>query len=105
MTFSIPNSPVKTDQEIEYMRKSGEILANVLRETRKIVQPGITTKEIDQYAEKLIEKHNVKPSFKGYHDYPAVSCISVNEEVVHCIPGSKKLNPGDIISFDCGVIY
>src|SRR3989338_6527374 len=94
----------KTPQEIAAMKKGGKILAKILENLKTKVVPGITTKELDTYAEELMKKEGVLPSFKGYHGYPAVLCASVNEEVVHAIPGNRTLNKGDIIGLDCGVV-
>lgn len=86
------------------MRWGGKILADILAHLKTKVVPGITTKELDTYAEELMKKNGVLPSFKGYHGYPAVLCTSVNEEIVHSIPGKRMLNEGDIIGLDCGVV-
>lgn len=94
----------KTAQEIAAMKKGGKILAEILENLKTKVVPGVTTKELDTYAEELMKKAGVLPSFKGYHGYPAVLCASVNEEVVHAIPGNRILNEGDIIGLDCGVV-
>lgn len=94
---------VKTAQEIDIMRESGQVLNLVLAETAKQAVPGITTKELDSFAENLIRKHKMKPGFKGYNGFPATLCTSVNEQIVHGIPGDYKLKTGDIIGIDCGV--
>jgi len=96
---------LKSPQEIEIMKEGGRILKAVLNKVSTEVKPGITTKELDQYAEKLILEAGAKPSFKGYQGYPAALCTSVNEEVVHAIPGDRILEEGDIISLDLGVYY
>lgn len=96
---------IKTPEEIKLMREAGSILASVLAKLRTKVAPGITTEELNLYAEKsIIEKGGI-PAFKGYHGFPKTLCTSINEEVVHSIPGNKALKDGDIISIDCGVIY
>ncbi|BAH05256.1 type I methionyl aminopeptidase [Clostridium kluyveri] len=96
---------IKTDREIELMRRAGRLVGEALLEIKNAVKPGITTKELDRIAEKYIIKRNAKPSFKGYYGFPASICTSVNEEVVHGIPSENKvLREGDIISVDCGAV-
>lgn len=95
---------IKTDMEIEYMRRAGKLVGETLARLEEVVKPGITTAEIDRIAEEIILKNNAKPSFKGYHGFPASICASVNEEVVHGIPSNRVLQEGDIISVDCGAI-
>ena len=97
---------IKSEREIELMREAGRILSIVHEELGKIIQPGITTLEIDELGRKLIEGYGCTPSFLGYHGYPASICVSVNDEVVHGIPSKKRiLREGDIVSLDAGVIY
>lgn len=97
---------IKTPREIELMREAGRILALVHEELGKIVQPGISTYDIDKEGEKLIRSFGCTPSFLNYNGYPASICVSVNEEVVHGIPSRKRiLKDGDIVSLDAGVIY
>ena len=97
---------IKTPREIELMREAGRILAEVHNELGKIIEPGITTLEIDKMGEKLIRSFGCEPSFLNYQGYPASICVSVNEEVVHGIPSPKRiLKEGDIVSLDAGVIY
>lgn len=93
---------LKNNQEIELMRRAGRIVAETLLVVEKNVRPGITTAELDIIAEEFITKHEAKPSFKGLYGFPSTLCISVNDEVVHGIPGSYVLKEGDIISIDCG---
>ncbi|WAC06513.1 MAG: type I methionyl aminopeptidase [Thermodesulfobacteriota bacterium] len=93
----------KSPKEIEILRKSNQVVALVLKELKKNCQPGITTLELDQLADRLINKNHCIPAFKGYRNYPASLCISVNEEIVHGIPGERKLKNGDIVSLDIGV--
>ncbi|MEN1938772.1 type I methionyl aminopeptidase [Paenibacillus sp. 102] len=95
----------KTPREIEIMREAGKIVALTHQELKKHITPGITTKELDQIAEKTIRKHGATPSFKGYNGFPGSICASVNEELVHGIPGKRKLQEGDIISIDIGAKY
>lgn len=100
---------LKTKEEIEIIREGGKILAYVLNETAKKVIPGISTEELDKYAEKLILEKGGKPAFKNYKPYgaktpfPATLCVSINDEVVHGIPTNRILKEGDVISLDCGV--
>lgn len=97
---------IKTPREIELMREAGRILAKVHNELGKIIKPGITTLEIDRVGEELIRSFGCEPSFLNYNGYPASICVSVNEEVVHGIPSTKRiLREGDIVSLDAGVIY
>lgn len=97
---------IKTPSQIELMREAGRILAQVHDELEKIIEPGISTLEIDQAGEKLIRSFGCEPSFLNYNGYPASICVSVNEEVVHGIPSAKRiLKEGDIVSLDAGVIY
>ena len=92
----------KSRNEIEKMRRAGLIVAETLSELRKMVEPGITTRELDSYAEKKIRSANASPTFKGYRGFPASICASINDEVVHGIPSDRKLREGDIIKIDCG---
>ena len=97
---------IKTDHEIELMRKAGQILAEVHMELASYVRPGISTLDVDSMCEKLIRARGCIPSFKGYEGFPASACVSVNEEVVHGIPSADRiLREGDIVSIDTGVIY
>ena len=93
---------LKTDKEIEQIKKSNQIVAYVLNKLRKLVKPGVSTLELDSFAEKMIRKRGAVPAFKGYKNYPATLCASVNEEVVHGIPARRFLKEGDIISLDLG---
>lgn len=96
---------IKDKEEINIMREGGKILGEILFELEKMVQPGITTGELDEKAEDLMRKYGVKASFKGYQGFPACLCTSVNEQVVHGIPGPYVLKDGDIITIDCGVFH
>jgi len=87
------------------MKEAGRIVWNVHQELAQAVAPGVTTEELDALAESLIRKAGAIPTFKGYQGFPASICASVNEEVVHGIPGKRKLREGDIISIDIGVTY
>ncbi|ERI06764.1 type I methionyl aminopeptidase [Aneurinibacillus aneurinilyticus] len=92
----------KSKAEIEIMREAGRLVALTHKELQKAIRPGITTSELDAIAETFIRKHGAKPSFKGYGGFAGSICTSVNEELVHGIPGNRKLNEGDIISLDIG---
>ncbi|MBX9689072.1 MAG: type I methionyl aminopeptidase [Candidatus Obscuribacterales bacterium] len=97
---------VKAEEDIELFRKAGKLAGFVLEEICKKVAPGISTGEIDAYAEKLITDAGAIPTFKGYRGFPATVCASVNEEVVHGIPNKHKvLKEGDVISLDLGVTF
>lgn len=92
----------KTQRELEIMREAGRIVALTHQELIKHIKPGVTTKELDVIAEKFIRAHDAIPSFKGYNGFRGSICASVNEELVHGIPGDRVLNDGDIISIDIG---
>jgi len=96
---------LKSEDEIKRMSESCRIVAEVLEGIKKNISPGISTKEIDEFAESYIISKGARPAFKGYRGYPASVCTSVNEQVVHGIPSVEKLRDGDIISFDIGVFY
>lgn len=93
----------KSRKEIEKMRAAGQLVGQVLQELRKMVEPGITTLEIDRAAEQMIRDAGALPTFKGYHGFPFSICASVNEQVVHGFPSKYQLKEGDIFSIDCGV--
>ncbi len=95
---------IKNSKEIEYMRHSGRVVKETLEKLEAAVKPGITTAELDRIAEEFILGQGGKPSFKGYHGFPASICASLNKEVVHGFPSHKPLEEGDIISVDCGAI-
>jgi methionyl aminopeptidase len=97
--------PLKSEPDLEILKASGGILARVLRRLEQKVSVGITTAEINALAEELVLKENAIPAFKGYKGFPATVCTSVNEEIVHGIPGKRRLKEGDIISIDLGVNY
>ena len=97
---------IKSEREISRMREAGKILADVHDKLEEIIAPGISTLDIDRKGEELIRKAGCIPSFLNYEGYPASICVSVNDEVVHGIPtDSRKLEEGDIVSLDAGVIY
>ncbi|MDW7674586.1 MAG: type I methionyl aminopeptidase [Bacillota bacterium] len=95
----------KTPEEIKMMKEAGKIVAETHAELAKVVAPGITTAELDRIAENYIRSCGATPAFKGYHGFPASICASINEELVHGIPGLRKLKNGDIISIDIGAVY
>lgn len=100
------SGPVKTSEEIVIMRQASRIVATVLKEVAELVEPGMTTADLDAFAEKRIRGFGATPSFKGYHGFPASLCTSVNHEVVHGIPSRKKiLRKGDVLKVDTGAFY
>lgn len=96
---------LKSAKELERMRQAGKIVYYTHQELKKVIQPGITTGELDQIAGKVIRQFGATPSFKGYNGFSGNICTSVNEELVHGIPGKRKLKEGDIISIDIGACY
>ncbi len=95
----------KTDRELEIMREAGRIVALTHQELKRHIQPGITTAKLDEIAEQFIRSCNATPSFKGYNGFTGSICTSVNEELVHGIPGKRVLKKGDVISIDIGANY
>ena len=93
---------IKSTREIEAMRRAGRLTAQARALAGSMVRPGVTTREIDTAVRRFIESHGAKPSFLGYGGFPASACISVNDEVIHGIPGPRKLEEGDIVSVDVG---
>src|SRR4029450_1456872 len=93
----------KSKREIEKMRAAGQLVGQVLSELREMVKPGITTIELDRFAEKMIRDGGALPTFKGYNGFPYSICASVNEQVVHGFPSHYQLREGDIFSIDVGV--
>ncbi len=96
---------IKSKEEREKMRVAGRIVSEMLAELRQAVQPGITTAELDRLGAEALKRHGAKSSALGYHGYPASLCTSVNEEVVHGIPGKRVLQEGDIVSIDLALNY
>jgi len=97
---------LKTPREIERMKPASRIVAEILLELREVARDGITTGDIDRLAEEKTLKRNAKPAFKGYRGFPASICISINSEVVHGIPSSRRvIRNGDVVGLDFGVIY
>ena len=102
------NIVIKSSQEIAALREAGRINARALEAVRQLIRPGVTTAELDAAAEEVIRKHGASPTFKGYpgpSPYPASICVSINEQLVHGIPGKRKLQIGDIVSVDCGSTF
>ena len=97
--------PLKSEKDLEMLRRSGKILGKILKKIQEFIRPGITTAEIDRLAEDLALGENVQPAFKGYKGFPASICTSINEEIVHGIPTDRELMEGDIISLDLGINY
>jgi len=95
----------KTPEEIGLMKESAQILGKAHAEIANLIAPGVKTEVLDRVAESYIREHGGEPSFKGYNGFPKTLCISVNESVVHGIPGEYTLQEGDIVSIDCGVLY
>ncbi len=93
---------VKSDKEIEMMKKAGRITGGALRHAGEMITPGMTTYELDKIIHRYIVSHGAVPSFLGYGGFPGSACISVNDEVIHGIPGPRKLEEGDIVSVDVG---
>jgi len=96
---------IKSPTEIETMREAGRIVAIILEALKKEIKPGITTKALDKIATDLLRKHGARASFKGYRGFPASICTSINEEVVHGIPGKRVLQEGDLVAIDVGTVY
>ena len=94
----------KSPAQILVMRRAGLVVAEALAAVREAARPGVTTAELDAVGERVIRRHGATPSFLGYHGFPASLCLSVNDEVVHGIPGRRVLAPGDLLSVDCGAI-
>ncbi|GAA3229434.1 type I methionyl aminopeptidase [Oerskovia jenensis] len=94
----------KTVDQVRTMRRAGLVVADALATVRSAVRPGMTTADLDALAAAVIGDAGATPSFLGYHGYPATLCVSVNDEVVHGIPGTRELLPGDVVSVDCGAI-
>jgi len=99
---------IKSDQEIAVMREAGRINALALQAVRQAIRPGVTTAELDAIGASVLHKHHAKPAFLGVpgaYPYPATTTISINDEMVHGIPGKRKLQEGDVVSVDCGTIF
>jgi methionyl aminopeptidase len=96
---------IKSPHEIDAMRQAGRIVATILEVLKKSIKPGIITKELDDLAVEELKRHGAKSSSKGYRGYPAHLCVSVNDELVHGIPGKRVLNEGDIVTVDFSAVY
>lgn len=96
---------LKSEREIQKLKQSGQIAAQILESLIEMIQDGITTGDLDEEAQKLMKSFGVKSAFKNYRGFPGHICTSVNEEIVHGIPGKRKLKSGDIISIDIGIKY
>ena len=96
---------IKSEREIELLKVAGNIVYQTHQYLKQYLKPGITTKELDKLAEDFIRSKGATPSFKGYEGFPATICTSINEQVVHGIPGNTKLKKGDVISVDIGACY
>ena len=94
----------KTAEQVQVMRRAGLVVAAAHAAVRDAVQAGVTTADLDAVAAEVIREAGATPSFLGYHGYPATLCVSVNDEIVHGIPGPRVLEPGDVVSVDCGAI-
>ena len=94
----------KTAAQVQAMRRAGLVVADAHAAVRAAARPGATTADLDEIAAAVIKDAGAKPSFLGYHGYPATLCVSVNDEIVHGIPGARVLEPGDVVSVDCGAI-
>ena len=104
MGFRDRGVEIKTPEQIALMRKAGIVVGETLDLMRHTVKAGVTTRELDAIAEDHIRSRGATPSFLGYHGFPATLCISVNDEVVHGIPGDRVIQEGDVVSIDCGAI-
>lgn len=96
---------IKSDEEIAVMREAGRVVANTLQLLVEEVRPGLVVKELDKVVRKEFEKQKVVPTFLGYHGYPATVCVSVNDEIVHGIPGKRVIQEGDVVSLDLGCTH
>ncbi len=104
MIFRDRGVEIKSPAQIASMREAGIVVAETLEAVRRVVAPGVTTRDLDHLAAEHIGSRGASPSFLGYHGYPATICTSVNDQVVHGIPGDTALRAGDLISIDCGAI-
>lgn len=102
--FGIERVEYKTIEQIRSMRQAGLVVADALAAVRSATQVGTTTRELDEVAARVIKSAGAEPSFLGYDDFPATVCVSVNDEVIHGIPGDRVIQDGDVVSIDCGAI-
>jgi len=107
-TMGLTQSPngitIKSPEEVELMRQAGKVVAHAIAALERELRPGMKTKDLDAIAAEVIRSHGAKPSFLGYRGFPATICVSINEEIVHGIPGDKVINDGDMVSVDVGAI-
>ncbi len=96
---------LKNERDLDAMRPAGKVAAKVLDDVAGFIRPGVTTRDIDNFAAEQIKSYGAKSAFLGYRKYPCHLCISVNEQVVHGLAGNRRVEFGDIISLDCGVVY
>ncbi|MBI4289240.1 MAG: type I methionyl aminopeptidase [Chloroflexi bacterium] len=96
---------IKSPEEIGIMRQGGRILASILKRLSEEVRPGVRTRELDEIGVQEMKKYDVKSPFKGYRGYPANICVSIQDELVHGIPGERVINKGEVVTLDAGVIY
>ena len=96
---------IKSDREVATMRQAGRIVATVLEMLSEKIRPGMKTRELDDFAGNGLAKLGATPSFKGYKGFPANLCVSINDEIVHGIPGERVLDEGDVVSIDLGAVY
>jgi methionyl aminopeptidase len=95
---------VKTLDQLKTMRRAGLVVAEIHKAIREAIKPGMTTSALDTIAEAVIKRNGATSNFKGYHGFPATICVSINDEIVHGIPGDRVINDGDVVSIDCGAI-
>ena len=96
---------IKTEKELEIMKEGGKMLASILKDLAKAVKPGITTQDLDKLAQELVFKFGARSSFLNYNGYPSVLCTSVNNEIVHGVPSARRLEKGDLLKLDMGVLH
>src|ERR1700704_6037840 len=95
---------LKTSHEIELMARAGQVLEGVIDELKQAIRPGVRTIELDKLAERRIRAAGARPGFLGYHGFPNSLCVSINDEAVHGIPGRRRIEDGDIVSLDLGLV-
>jgi len=95
---------LKTAEQLETMRRAGLVVAEIHKAIREAIKPGMMTSALDAVAEAVIKRNSATSNFKGYHGFPATICVSINDEIVHGIPGDRVMNDGDVVSVDCGAI-
>ena len=95
---------IKTLDQLKVMRRAGLVVAEIHQAIRAAIKPGMTTSALDAVAAACIKRNGATPNFLNYHGFPASICVSINEEIVHGIPGDRIINDGDLVSIDCGAI-